>query len=359
MPQDILQRARGLYRRRRFSHAIRLLESQIFRFREHPDFFFLLGSCCLRRGDLGGAESYLKRADQLRPQDVPTLTSLAAIQLKRGAVEEALALWLEVTELAPANRQAARGLELLRRSSVEDDPRSLRDSGFGERLLPALPLDPRVVVLPLVGVAAAGLLAAALLFAWPRLPRRSFTRPEIQSVFLSSTQPALTSGSAGSPFVLSEKQVQETFARSKRYLLQYRDNLALREINRILLSNASPYVKEKAGLLATFVRQPDFTTIRDPFPYREVAGNPGLYSGCFVVWTGKAANVQTGPEKIVFDLLVGYASEQELQGVVPVTLGFAVELENGYGVEVLGKVVAAEGELSLTAVSLHRLYGIR
>jgi hypothetical protein len=359
MPQDILQRARGLYRRRRFSHAIRLLESQVFRFRENPDFFFLLGSSCLRRGDLGGAESYLKRADQLRPQDVPTLTGLAAIHLKRGAAEEALAIWLEITELAPANRQAARGLELLRRSAAQDNPQLLRDSGPSERLLPALPLNPRVVVLPLVGVAAAGLLAAAFVFAWPHLPRRSFTRPEIQSVFLSSTQPALTSGDPGAQLVLSEKQVQEAFARTKRYLLQYRDNLALREINRILLSNASPYVKEKAGLLATFVRQPDFTTIRDPFPYREVAGNPRLYSGCFVVWTGKAANVQAGPDKIVFDLLVGYASEKELQGVVPVTLGFAVELENGYGVEVLGKVEAADGALALSVVSLHRLYGIQ
>ena len=43
MPQGLLQQASRLYRRRRFDRVIRLLESQVFRFRENPVFFYLLG----------------------------------------------------------------------------------------------------------------------------------------------------------------------------------------------------------------------------------------------------------------------------------------------------------------------------
>jgi len=357
MPRNVLQSARRLYRRRKFPQLIRLLESQIFRFRENPEFFFLLGSSCLRSGDLGGAESYLRRADQLRPQDAPTLASLAAIHFRRGEDQEALELWLQITGLEAANRQAARGLALLRRAAATENPQALQEARADRRILPALPPDPRALVLPLLGAAAAGLLAAGLVFGLPLLQHRPSSRPEILGIQLSTGQPALTASPEGARIVLTEKEVQETFERVRRYLLQYRDNLALREVNRLLLSNASPYVKEKARMLGSFTRVPDFSTIRDSFSYREVAADPALYAGCYVVWSGKAANMRVGKEKILFDLLVGYADEKQLEGVVPVTVGFAVRIEDGSAVEVLGRV-GQEGA-ALEAVSLHPLHGVR
>jgi hypothetical protein len=155
---------------------------------------------------------------------------------------------------------------------------------------------------------------------------------------------------------MTEKQIQESFEKTKRFLLQYRDNLATREVNRILLSNASAYVKEKARLLATFTRVPDFTTVRDPFGFREVAVDPPLHEGCFVVWRGKVANLAVSSEALSFDLLVGYESQKQLQGIVPVSAAFAAELADGDAVEVLGRVGLPSGKLALEAVSLHRLY---
>ena len=359
MPESLLQRASRQYRRRRFPQVIRLLESQIFRFREHPDFFFLLGSACLRAGDLGGAESYLRRAEQLRPQDASTLLALAAIHLKRSQTEDALETWLKVVEAHPGNRLALRGLELLRRAAAREQPELLRDPRLIERLYPAVPFNPRVILVPLAAVAAAGLLAAGVVVAIPRLPARSAGRPEVREVRLTAGQPALAATPQSARYPMSEKQVQEAFERTKRYLLQYRDNLATREINRILLSNASAYVKEKARLLATFTRAPDFTNFRDPFTYREVAVDPELYAGCYVRWSGKAANVRIGSQAISFELLVGYEDQKELHGVVPVSVGFAVQLESGDALEVLGKVEPREGKLALAAASLHRLYTTR
>ncbi len=357
MPQTLLRQASRLYRRRRYAHVIRLLESQIFRFRENPVFFYLLGSSCLRLGDLGGAESYLRRANQLRPQDAPTLLGLAAIHLKRGESEPALELWLQVTDFEPGNRRAARGLELLRRAAASQDPQLLRDPRRIGQLLPAAGFSWRVLTLPLAALAAAALLAGGL-FLLPRYlpPRGPGGRSEVREVRLSAGQPALDSNPAAARYPLTERQIQETFEKTKRFLLQYRDNLARREVNRILLSNASSYVKEKARLLASFTRVPDFTTVRDPFGFREVAVDPPLYEGCFVVWRGKVANLKITAEALSFDLLVGYESQQQLHGVVPVTAAFSAELADGDAVELLGRVALPSGKLALAAVSLHRLY---
>ena len=355
MPQSLLQRASRLYRRRRFAHVIRLLESQIFRFRENPDFFFYLGCSCLRMGDLGGAESYLRRADQLRPEDAGTLLALAAIALKRSESEQALELWLRVVELEPGNRAAARGLELLRRAAAREDPQLLRDPRRLKALYPGLPFNARALILPLAGLAVAALLAAGVILLPAHLPRAP-GRPEVREVRLSAGQPALDSSPGSARYPLSEKQILESFEKTKRYLLQYRDNLATREVNRILLSNASAYVKEKARLLGTFTRVPDFTTFRDPFSFREVVADPLLHAGCFVVWRGKVANLRIAGQALSFELLVGYEKQQQLEGVVPVAAAFAAELADGDAVEVLGKVEVGSGKLALSAVSLHRLY---
>jgi hypothetical protein len=178
----------------------------------------------------------------------------------------------------------------------------------------------------------------------------------VREVRLSAGQPALDSSPGAARYPMTEKQIQESFEKTKRFLLQYRDNLATREVNRILLSNASAYVKEKARLLATFTRVPDFTTVRDSFGFREVAVDPPLYEGCFVVWRGKVANLRISGAALSFDLLVGYESQRQLHGVVPVTAAFVVELADGDAVEVLGRVGLPSGKLALEVVSLHRLY---
>jgi hypothetical protein len=43
---------------------------------------------------------------------------------------------------------------------------------------------------------------------------------------------------------------------------------------------------------------------------------------------------------------------------VPVRLLFAFDLENGIGVEVLGKIALGDGSIMLLGRSLHRLYKV-
>ncbi len=362
MPKSVLTRARQLFRRRRFSQVIRLLESQIFRYRNNADFYALLGSACLHTGDFGGAESYLQRAEQLKEEDLTTQLGLAAIAFKRGQTEEALKKWLKVIDLDPGNRKARNALAALRKD-VNWEGEVVNLSAIKIRsLLPSVPPSPWAWIAPLLLVCLIAVLAAGYIFLLPRIAPRRQPRPGVAEIELSLDQPLAVQGDvtegaeAESPLSLSEKQITETFAAIKEHLLEYRDNLAIREINRLLRSNASVYVKEKARLMKTFVQDPDFSTVKDPFPYLLVRSDPGLYKDCYVVWRGKVANVLIGEDRITFDLLVGYEDETELLGLVPVSLSFAAAIENGEGIEVLGKVLVEEQQIGLQGISLHRLY---
>ena len=93
--------ARRLFRARRFPEVIRLLEPEVFRFRESADYFLMLGTACLHTGDLGGAASYLGRARQIKPGSVTALLGMAAVHFKKAETEPALKLWLEALDATP------------------------------------------------------------------------------------------------------------------------------------------------------------------------------------------------------------------------------------------------------------------
>ena len=358
MPKSVLIRGRQLFRRRKFSQVIRLLESQIFRYRNNPEFYALLGSACLHTGDFGGAESYLRRAEQLREEDLTTQLGLAAIAFKRGQTEAAIKSWLKVIDLDPGNKKARKALSALRKDANWEGEVVNSEAVNIKKLLPAVPLSPWTWIAPLLLLGLIAVLAAGYVFLLPRIAPRKSPRPGVEQIELSLGQ-SLTAGGAAdqSVYTLNEKQVAEIFESIKEHLLDYRDNLAIREINRLLRSNASVYVKEKARLMKTFVQDPDFSTVRDPFDYLEVRSDPGLYADCYVVWRGKVANVRITESEIAFDLLVGYEDETELLGLVPVSLDFGAKIENGDGIEVLGRVVVEGEQVRLEGISLHRLYG--
>ena len=67
------------------------------------------------------------------------------------------------------------------------------------------------------------------------------------------------------------------------------------------------------------------------------------------------ANLVNGKDAITFDLLVGYDQEKQLEGIVPVSLGFAVQLSNGAPLEVLGQVISHGTAITLNGISVHSL----
>ncbi len=358
MARTALDRAERLFAAARHAELISLLEPQVPVYRESARFYYLLGASCLRTGDVGGAGTYLKRAESLSPLDTDVILALSALELRRGDSKKAVDGYLRVLELKPGDRMAERGLALIR---TEGSPEGLAELASSGRISKLYPGSRSLRPLFIKAVAAAAIVAALALAgiaAWrlvdgiadSRLPR-----PEVAAVSLSRAErdsPVATGGSFR--YALTEDQVLASFEKAKRYFQDYRDNAALIEINRILGSNASERVKEKASTLKDFVGKPDFRTIRDDPSYAEAARDPRLYDGCSVSWKGMAANVESRGGSTYFDFLVGYHDKNRLEGIAKAYLpDLSVPVDRP--LELLAKLKTSDGSIFLEASAIHEL----
>jgi len=356
MPSMSLKRVYKLFRARKFTEVIHILEPQIFRYRESYTFYYILGISCLYAGDFGGAYSYLGRADQLKHGNADILLGLAAVHLKRGDMEAALKIWLDILDNNPGNRIARRGMEFSRKNISKDDKEDLFEINRIRKFYPGLPAKRGWFFKSAIFVVILLIFSGLFYFYQTDKPfavinkRKGIETIKLDSSILGSRMPA-----NGIKYKLSDREIKEHFNRAKKYLLKYRDNLANVEINTLLLSNAKASVKEKAMLLKTFITEPDFITIKDSFSYSTVIKMPDLYNHCYVVWRGKIVNLQKKKNEIIFDLLVGYENEKELKGIVPVVLDFAVLLNNADSVELLGEIITKKENISLRGVSIRRI----
>ncbi len=358
---DSLKDAYTSFTRKKYSDVIRILESQVFRFRDNYNFFYLLGMSCLHQGDFGGAFSYLRRAVDLRENDVNVLLGLAAVYLKRGDTGNALKIWLDIIEIEPGNPQAQRGLNFLKKINDPDDLLSFSADDKISKFLPVdkskAKLSPAAVFLPVMIAAA----AAVFIIPVTReailsiLPDKAARRPEVTEISLDERKDYLSLEGEYS-YILTEKEIERKFRDIQDYLYAYRDNMAQKEINMLLLSNASEYVKDRARLLEKYVQPPEITEFKDSFDYSDVASEPLLYRNCYVLWKGKTTNVEATPESILFDFLVGYHEEKTLDGIVPVAFNFNIKIIPNQSIELLGRILLTDsGGITLQGVSIRRL----
>jgi hypothetical protein len=177
--------------------------------------------------------------------------------------------------------------------------------------------------------------------------------PESMSLPSSAADTVLPPG--GFTLTLSADEIRQGWARAEQAFQAYQDSRARFEINRLLLSNASPLVKERARGLLPYLHEPDFSRPDDTSPYQDVKKTPILYEGCTVRWSGVISNLVSGSTLITFDLLLGYQQGQVVEGIVPVRLGFAALLKNSQTIEVLGRVAVQDGSWYIQGTSLREL----
>jgi tetratricopeptide (TPR) repeat protein len=369
MARTALDRAERLFAAGRYAQLVSLLEPQVPVYRESLRFYYLLGSSCLRSGDPGGAMAYLKRAQQIAPSNPETMLALAALSVRRGESEKAIEYYLAVLEDRPGDKRARSALAILRKEGGPEGLARLLETGKIEKLYPGNRALPRFVLPLAISLA----LIAAVVLAWPlgsslieAASRPRVQRPEVAAVALSKAErdsPLLSGGSYR--YLLTEKEALSSFERAKDYFQSYRDNAAMIEINRLLGSNASDGIKEKARSLRSFVGKPDFRTIKDAPTYAQAIADPGLYDGCSVAWKGMAANVRVdsksgdGGQSVLFDFLVGYQDKKRLEGLVAASIG-DMDVPMDRALEILATIRAgtsggASGGISLTVAAIHEL----
>jgi tetratricopeptide (TPR) repeat protein len=358
MARTALDRAERLFRAGRFAELVSLLEPQVPVYRESQRFYYLLGASCLRSGDPGGGQTYLKRAEQLSPANADTMLALAALAVRKGETEKAIEYYLRILEDRPGEARARACLAILRKEGSPEGLARLIETGRIERLYPGSRGVPRFVMPAVLALVA----AAAIYLAWPlgaslieAATRPRVARPEVAAVALSKAEaesPVVTGGSFR--YVLTEKQALDSFERAKDYFQGYRDNAALVEINRLLGSNASAGIKEKARSLRAFVGKPDFRTIKDAPAYADAQRDPYLYDGCSVVWKGMAANVRSEGGAMAFDFLVGYQDKKRLEGLVPARISGA-DVPMDRPLEILAVLKAGGASFSMDCAAIHEL----
>ncbi len=350
--QKTLARAERLYRQRRFGDAVSLLEAQVFHHRDNPRFYELLGTACLRMGEFGGAHTYLTRARQLRPGASRVDLALALVLLFRRDVSQAITIILEAIEHDPRNRRAKRLLAMIRTTDDYSEFAKLSDPRSVRRLLPSVGL--YVPGWAVVALASVALIVAGIAFLPPVVTNLLRNRVEVRDGVepLLLELPADVTDPTGTPrYEFSPTEVEALFSGIGELFNEFRDNLARREANRLLLSNANQLIKERVLLVASYFRVPTFADFQDNFSFREVAEEPWLHDGCHVRWNGRTSNMSVSDDGTRFVLLVGYTDEQTLDGTVAVHVPFDARVDSDL-VELIGRVEYEDGDWSLVATGI-------
>ena len=114
MGMDVVNLAWKYMRRRKFSTALKLLESKAEIYEDSFEYYFCLGTACLYVGDVGSAVTNYALARKIKITDTRLLIGQAAIYLRRGDTDRALQYYMEVKDNEPNNQIANDALEFIR-----------------------------------------------------------------------------------------------------------------------------------------------------------------------------------------------------------------------------------------------------
>ena len=337
-----LKKAYRLLRSRHYGRVIALLEPKVPLFLENYQFYYILGIACLKNGDNGGADTYLKRAVQVNRHAVEPRLYLAALALRRKDTTEAVRLWLGILDITPSCREAKKGLDKIRKISDSEALSKYLSRDDFSRFLPSIrrPAAPVVLVLFFIllagGSAFFGRDAIAGLF---EREGKSPSRENLAYMFSDLKKETLTGENPqGFIYNLSEDQIMTSLKTAQSYFDAYDDNRTQREINRVIYSNASEGAKQRARILEGYLKTPDLTSFNGIFEYRDVIKDPYLYNDCYIRWKGRFSNLSMSDPGMSFDFLVGYETSQVLEGIVPAHMDFQVRLDNSLPLEILGQI---------------------
>jgi hypothetical protein len=367
----LLTKAARYAKRGRYDAAIRLLEPEVTRYRGFFSYYYLLGVLCLRSGDFSGALTYLRLAREVKMHDPSVLLGLAVLHLRRRETDRAADFYLEVLDSDEHNKIAKKALKIIRKFAGTDHLIVWIETGKYHQLYPALPSVPpsvpqillRVFCVLAFCIVSTGILARFNIITLPKLPPGIGSRDARNGFVLSALDWEERAASVQIEgmyrYVLSKTQVLDYYEEARSLFNKRHDEKAKVALNRILESNASESVKNKAHLLISYMDVPGFDTLQDRFTYSEVIREPQLYQGCYVIWRGVAANLDIQQNATTFNFLVGYDNRVTLEGIVSVTFDFAVPINPEQPLEVLGKVMPVMVEkgiaIKVQGIALHQI----
>ncbi len=344
-----LKKAYTLLSRKKYGKLIAFLEKKITLYRDDYLYHYFLGSACLFNGDKSGADTYLKRAIQVNRRAVEPRLLLAVLALQKMDSTEAVRLWLGILDINSSCKQAQRGLEKIRKIPDSESLDAFMARGRFNAFLPRIKA-------PFPGWTTGLILLLALLTVLLYVSgdlvhfnvekENTFRRSEEAGILIDIGDGAMTGpGKQGQAFQFNDKQIRSIMKTARGFFEDYQDNRAQVELNRILYSNASEPVKQKARILEASLKEPDFTNFVNTFSYSEVKANPLLYNRCYIRWKGRLSNISMNDPGMSFDFLAGYETGEVLEGIIKVYSEFQVRLDSALPLEILGQIEAENKEV--------------
>jgi tetratricopeptide (TPR) repeat protein len=334
------------YRKKQYRKAISFLEKALRERKGDPEVYLFLGYSSLFTDDMEGARRYFKGGLLAHEENAELMKGLAFVYLKDERIEDAISLWGEVLEKNPRDRKVKRAIQHLRNAegvelfAEKSIPRDFLSTGppFYVKLQPYLIA---------LGVLCGVIIIGTIFYTTP-LYKKALERFYPEIVRLNEVQfptgISLTTEESEALYSFSEKEIAASFSRIKRYIYKNRVNSALIELNKIMLSNASPGVKERFEILYKFTQAPDPLSIDYNPRFYEIMKEPAAFQGVYILWTGKIANLKKGKETAEFDLLVSYENQDTIEGIAHVLIGGTFYIENKQNVEVFGSYKGYERE---------------
>ncbi len=359
MARDVLDIAWKEMKRRHFSQAIKLLEARAEFYEENSEYYIMLGTACLYVGDTGSASSYFQKARYITLSDTNLLLGQAAVFLRRGNTERALHYYLEVLENEPANKIAKNALEFIRIHGDYETICRWADSGRLSQFYPPLGVNPDKILFSSAGVIAFALgcvLTVNVMTARQRTyngPRKDLTSIVLTTEEKAGAQETNLSGQAYH-YILSNREITSSYESALSYFQKGDDNHAQIEINRILNSNASVPVKQKANVLMGYLAVPTFDTLGYYPAYKDVEEDPPLYLDCYVIWSGRVSDVEVNGSSYKARFLIGYDSMKNLDGIVNLEFDSVPEIEADKPLKVLAKITSRDGRMLLEGKAVYQ-----
>ncbi|OJF77609.1 MAG: hypothetical protein BKP49_01100 [Treponema sp. CETP13] len=352
-----LQKAKKALRNHKFPEVIKLLEPYVIDYRDSFDFHYMLGTACLYVGDIGGAELYFKKARRIKMIDVDLVTAQAVLYLRRGEIEKAIEYYLEAQDYDQTNKLAENGLNFIRYNNT---PEKIQTAIITNKIKKLYPKCGNFLTRKKV-IGCSCFILIGMLFAfiiYPKITTVPNNRADLSDLVLTiedkenSLETDLTTGNYR--YILTEKQIKEDYEAAQKYFQEYRDNAAQVKINKILYSNASASIRQKARLLMDYFEVPGFDTIKDNYSYAQIVEDPFLYIDCWVVWSGRVSNVIETEQTYKCDFLVGYEDMKKVDGIVPLVLERPVIINTLQPLTILGKIGIQNGKLILKGNSIYQ-----
>jgi len=363
-PDPILNKAALLALKKDYEGAFKLLKDEEDRNNGSFKYCQLYGIISLYSGNFLEAHEYLQYAKRHNFKDVSTLLGLAVLYLKRPNTVQAVDYYLDILEEDPKNRIAKNALNIIRKQNTTQELSEWMTPERLAKLYPPIPasiINQQTIFKGLIILSLAVVLVFGILFALKALPdilKKQPDRPaaEFHLTSQDKKEPVETGGYYR--YILTNSQAIALYERALSLFTNYRDEEAKVSINRILESNASQNLKNKARLILENTEIPGFDTFRreDIPSYSSVKNEPVIYRDVHVIWRGMATNVEITDEYTRFDFLIGYDTRRTLEGIVPVIFYNPVAINTERPLEVLGKIAVSSSftDFSLVGVAIHQ-----